>query len=63
MREADRLRAVVDDGGFSRLRRYRTRRGVERWEMWFQDGVLHVLDGHSWLDCVAQAEQFIARRP
>lgn len=62
MNEAERLRTVVDDRGFSRLRRYRTRAGAERWELWLADGVKHVFDGSSWLECLEQAEQRIAKR-
>jgi hypothetical protein len=55
MANAVELISVLEDPGFSRLRRFKTRAGVERWELWLQDGVLHALDGSTWSDVADQA--------
>lgn len=53
-----RLLRVVEDDGFSRLKK--TPGGA--WELWLRDGVLHVAQGPTLEEVVAEAEEQIARR-
>lgn len=55
---AERLLAVVEDAGFSRLKRV----GTSAWELWLRDGVLEMFEGSTLESVLAQAEARIARR-
>lgn len=54
---AERLLAVVLDEGFGRLRH-----GPRGWELWLRDGVVHIFEGATLADIVAEAEARIAQR-